>query len=76
MDNKKPKHFLVLKAIGFALLAIGIVVLISGILIDVPEMGEDNWFEMSSKKSGTIFGGVACCFISIPFVIMGFRPEI
>lgn len=76
MDNKKPKHFLVLKAIGFTLLAIGIILIISGILIDVPEMGEDNWFEMSSKKSGTIFGGVACCIISSAVLAAGFRPEI
>lgn len=76
MDNKKPKHFLIFKIIGFTMLAIGVILLITAFSIDVPDMSSSNWFEMESKKSGTIFGGVACCMVSVAFLVAGFRPEI
>lgn len=76
MDNKKPKHFLIFKIAGFSLLAIGIIVLIIGLSVNVPEMGADNWFEMSTKRSSTIMAGVVCCMFSVPLIVMGFRAEI
>ena len=76
MKNHKPIHFLILKIIGFALLAVGVFILVNGLRTQVPDMGEDNWFDSSRDKSFTIFGGIACCFISLPFLLLGFRPEI
>ena len=76
MKSEKPVHFLILKGIGFGLLAIGLIVLIIGILKHVPEMGEKGWFEASSSKSTIITIGIMCCMISVPLFVMGFRPEI
>lgn len=76
MDNKKPKHFLIFKIAGFSLLAIGIIVLIIGLSVNVPEMGADDWFELSSKRSSTIMAGVVCCMFSMPLFFLGFRAEI
>ena len=78
MDNKnqKPKIFLILKFIGFTLLAIGIILVITGITKDTPDMDNDNWFAGTTSKMFTIFGGVACCMFSIPVLIFGFRTEI
>ena len=74
--NEKPKIFLILKAIGFVLIAIGVILLIAAITTRVPEMGSDHWFEMHSKRMFLIFGGVACGMISLPVLILGFRAEI
>jgi uncharacterized membrane protein YvbJ len=62
--------------VGFSLLAIDIIVLVVGIAMKVPEMSDDNWFEISSRKSTIIFSGVACCMFSIPVFVMGFRVEL
>lgn len=74
--NEKPRIFLVLKVIGFTLIAIGAILLLAGITKRVPDMGADNWFEMKSSQMGLIFGGVACGMISVPVLILGFRAEI
>jgi len=76
MNNHKPKHFLVLKIIGFTLLVVGVVILFKGLSMQVPDIGEDNWFNASRSKSITIFGGITCCFMSLPFLLLGFSPAI
>ena len=76
MKSEKPVHFLILKGIGFGLLAIGLIVLIIGITTHVPDMGADDWFEKSSGRMTTIFIGIACCMFSVPLLVMGFKPEI
>ena len=74
--NQKPKHFLVLKIIGAVLVLIGISLIIASIVIKEPEMGDKDWFEISSIISGLRFGGIALCMFSVPLFISGFRPEI
>ena len=74
--NKKPIIFLILKIVGFVLLAVGITLIIVSTTIEVPEMGEDNWFDMETKQSGLMFGGIACCVFAISIIIAGFMTEI
>ena len=68
MDNKKPKHFVVFKIIGF----IGIVLGIVGIVLSISGFGNfDN--------NNFMIGGFLACFgifIGVTCLAIGFRPEI
>ena len=75
MENK-PKIFLVLRIIGFVLLAVGITLIIVGAVQKVPSMGEPGWFGGETAKHGMIFGGVACCMFSCPMIIISFTTHI
>ena len=74
--NQKPKHFLILKIIGVVLVLIGVSLIIASIAIKEPNMGDRDWFEISSKIRGLRFGGIAVCMFSVPMFFLGFRPEI
>lgn len=73
---KKPTFYLVMKIIGFSVLAIGLILLICGITKNIPSMGQAGWFDAESAKNGLISGGVTCIFVSIALLITGFTPEI
>ena len=76
MNNEKPTHFKIFKLLGFGLIAIGILVIIIGMLKNVPEMGEKGWMEAKSVRMFIIFAGLACCLFSAPLLVLGFKPEI
>lgn len=79
MDEKKttkPVFFMILKIIGFALLAIGIIILITNLNKQVPSMGSNGWFEAERSKSFGIFAGIAFSMISIFIISIAFSPEI
>lgn len=68
MDNKKPKHFLIFKIIGF----IGIAVGIAGFILSFSGFG-------NFENNNFMIGGFLGCFgifIGISCLVIGFRPEI
>ena len=68
MDNKKPKHFIVFKIIGF----IGITAAIVGFILSFSGFG-------NFENNNFMIGGFLACFgmfIGISCLIIGFRPEI
>jgi len=75
MKNKNSKSFIIFKIIGFSLLGLGAILLISGITKKVPSMSADNWFEMQTRKTSTIFGGIACLMFSVPLILAGFSHK-
>lgn len=68
MSDKKPKHFITLKIVGF----IGIAVAIIGFILSVTGFGD---FESNNFMIG---GALACLglFVSVPCLVLGFGPEI
>ena len=68
MDNKKPKHFIIFKIIGFIGIAVGIV----GVILTFTGFGnfENNNFMIGGFLM--VFG----IFIGILCLSIGFRPEI
>lgn len=79
MDNNKkkiPTLFLVLRIVGFGLIAAGITLLILAIATKVPEMGQNGWFEAEEKKSLLMFGGITCLIFSVPMLVTGFMSKI
>ena len=74
-ENKEPGVYLFLRIIGFALLAIGIIVLIVSLLQKTPSMGDSGWYEAESARSGGICAGIGCILISIFLILMGFMPS-
>lgn len=75
-ENKAPKVYLILKIIGFLMIAVGAVLIIVGLIQNVPSMGDDSWFNASTTRMGLIFGGLACCLFGIFLTITGFTPSI
>lgn len=73
-ETKKPLIFLILKIIGFALLAAGICLFIYSSTIKVPEMGHPDWFDKETLKGDLIFGAIAICMISVFILIASFMP--
>ena len=49
-EEKYNKIKKILKTIGFISLSIGVILFVMSLLIRVPEMGQDGWFELESKK--------------------------
>lgn len=74
--NTKPIVFTILKIIGFALVVVGIIILISGATKVVPPMGSNGWFEASKSKSMVTFGGIACLMFSVFILSIAFAPSI
>lgn len=73
---KTPKIYLILKIIGICLIALGVVLVVVGAIYYVPGMGEDGWFDETTKQSGLIFGGIACLLFGIFITFIGFAPNI
>lgn len=68
MDNKKPKHFLVLKIIGFICIAVAI----AGAILSFTGFG-------NFETNNFMIGGILMCFgmfIGTLCLATGFRPEI
>ena len=74
-EHKKPIIYLVLRILGFTLLAVGIILFISAITTHVPDMGQDNWFEASTRRMQLFFGGSACLMFAFTFIIASFTPN-
>ena len=74
--TEKPKHFLVLKIIGIALVMAGIILLILALTSKPVDMLDNGWFASQSSKMGKIFGGAVCLMIGIVVIFAGFTPEI
>mgnify|MGYP003311132935 CR=1 FL=1 len=69
-NNKK------VKTAGLIVLSIGIIMLIIGFfIVKVPEMGEDNWFELSSRSALFKVGGFSLTIVGcmIRFVVANQR---
>lgn len=49
--NKGSKKYLIPLFIGIVVAVIGLVMLINGIVMDTPEMGESGWFDAHSQQS-------------------------
>ena len=73
---KTPKIYLILKIIGICLIVLGAVLVVVGAIHYVPGMGEDGWFDETTKQSGLIFGGIACLLFGIFITFIGFAPNI
>ena len=71
-QNKKPIIYLILKIVGFVLIGVGIAIIIVGTSIHIPGMGQDGWFEASSKSASIRFGGIACMMFGIFITITSF----
>jgi len=65
------KVFLIVAIIGIGLLIGGLILLISGISIDVPAMGEDGWFDETSRRNGMMFGGGVMMMFGLVMTIGG-----
>ena len=50
-EEKYNKTKKILKTVGFISLSIGVILFVMSLLIRVPEMGQDGWFELESKKN-------------------------
>jgi len=76
-EEKYQKTKKVLIAIGCVSLAIGIGFLIASFLVNVPEMGEDGWFE-ASKLQGKLrfFAFPFCLMIPMVTFFLAFGREI
>ena len=68
MSDKKPKHFIILKIVGF----IGIAVAIIGFILSVTGFGD---FESNNFMIGGTLASLGL-FVSVPCLVLGFRPEI
>jgi hypothetical protein len=66
------KLFLVLALVGIGVIIVGIILLISALSTNVPQMGESGWFGAESSKNGLMFGGVACMMFGSFLTIVGF----
>ena len=71
---KKVKTVLIV--IGCLSLVLAVALIILGVMMKVPDMGADNWFEMSSKRMLT-FAGAFVFGIMIPLITftIAFRRE-
>ena len=67
--NKKPKFFLILRIVGFTILAIGLILLILGIVLAEPG-------KYGADKIGFILPGVMLIMLSIMLIFNSFLPEI
>ncbi|HAJ77892.1 MAG TPA: hypothetical protein DCO89_02350 [Clostridiales bacterium] len=67
--NKKPKFFLILRIVGFSILAIGLTLLILGIALAKPGEHVLNNIQF-------IIPGAILTFLSIMPILMSFAPEI
>ena len=71
-QKKTPTLFIVLRVIGFLLIACGITLIIVGATKKVPDMGDSGWFESETSRDGFIFGGISCCVFSLPILVASF----
>ena len=67
-NNNKPKHFIVLKIIGF----IGIILAVIGFVLTFVGFGD---FESNNFMIGGFMATLGV-FVGVSCLIMGFRPEI
>ena len=74
--KKAPKMLMIFRVIAFIFVIAGAVLLVAGLSATVPEMSASNWFEASSAKNGTIFGGIALIMFSAFFFFIGFMDKI
>ena len=59
MDSKtKNIVWWIVRIIGIALLIGGVVLLVSGINMDVPNMGDIGWYEAETSRSSNMFSGI------------------
>ena len=81
MAKKSSKKYLIPLIVGICVGAVGLIMLISGLAIDVPPMGQDGWFESDSTRTFLcMFGGfimVASLMVGLPlfFSLKSETPE-
>ena len=70
--NKKVKTAgIIILLIGLSMLGFGVYTIITAKSMSVPNMGEPNWFEMSSAQSDKEFTGTALCIFGFFITFVG-----
>lgn len=73
---KLPGIFYFFRAVGIILATVGVILLVSGLSMNVPGFGEDGWFDASSRQGEIIFGGVGCIMFAVPLFLVSFYPKL
>ena len=76
MERNNKIGSIIVTIIGVALIVVGAIVLIKNAIADIPHMGEDGWFDASSKQGFGIFGGIAMCMIGVFVTFAGTLPRL
>lgn len=57
--------------IAISLIVIGLIIKISSMGVQVPDMGSENWFEMETTKSSMSFGGIGLIMFGVWLSFVG-----
>ncbi|MBQ9790409.1 MAG: hypothetical protein IJW24_02320 [Clostridia bacterium] len=75
MGKTKKGGHIILKIIGIVLIIAGAIIFIKNATAKIPSMGDDGWFNASSKQAFGIFGGVATCMVGIFVLLSSFATQ-
>ena len=71
INNKIKLVGIIVLILGIIIIGVGIFLIISANNMNVPKMGDPDWFDLSKSQSSNRFAGIAVCMLGVFVTFVG-----